>query len=251
MKKGSVIILLLLLRICSTGFGQAPGLMEGEQDSLAAKTAVNDSALAKAFKFTPYKPIMLISSERSFKYQLIKLVRLADGRYLNFYQPTELMFEEIERYSERTKKKMLFLTLAGGLASQTMKVGRRVLYQKNVRFLTPNLSGLHIYSGTLPLKSKMTFRLTGYNEYQLIANLKNGLFSIRQGKTSYYDSMGINWRVFRPVQLFYSQLKYPYGTFHLFGTSFYQKWISLYFVYQKSFLNPRWNRFYIDWQITL
>ena len=243
--------LLLLIFFVSQSQGQIPNSDEIVPDSLLAETAMKDSSLARAISFNNYKPLSLIKTEKSFKYQLLKLVLLSQGRYLNFYQPTELLFEEIDHFSERTKKKMLFLAIGGGLASQTLLYSRKFLQRKNIDFITPNLQGLHIYSRPLPFKSKAMFRLANYNDMYFVTYIKNGTITLSQRRTSYYLSKGIYYRIHKSLRLLYSNIEYPYTTYHNFGTSYYSKWLSLYFVYQKNYDNPQWDRFYIDWQLRL
>ena len=224
---------------------------QAEQDSLFSETTMRDSSLARAISFKRYKPFTLIKTEKRLKYQLIKLVLLSDGKYLDYYQPTELMFEEVGRFSERTKKKMLFLTLGGGVASQAMLYGRKFLQKKNIHFITPNLSGLHIYSKPLPFQSKAMFRLAGYDDFYFVTYLNNGRFTLTQRKTSYYFSRGLYWKFYSSFRFLYSNTKYSYTTYHNYGLSYYAKWISFYFVFQKNFQNEKWNRFYIDWELRL
>jgi hypothetical protein len=240
---------LLLIIITSLSFGQGPSSSEIESDSLITETALKDSSLARAISFKSYKPLSLIKTEKSFKYQLIKLVLISQGRYLNYYLPTEMLFEEIDHFSDRTKKKMLFLALGGGIASQTMTYCRRLLRKKNIDFITPNLRGLHIYSRPLPFKSKAMFRLANYNDMYFVTYIKNGLFTLSQRKTSYYVSRGIYYRLTKSFRLLCSKIEYPHTDYYNLGLSFYSKWLSLYFVFQKNDTNAKWNRAYIDWQL--
>lgn len=248
----STLIIILLLIFCSSLlYGQLPHNSDTDSDSLLAETALKDSSLARAISFKSYKPLLLIKSEKSFKYQLIKLVLISQGKYLNYYQPTELLFEEINRFSERTRKKMLFLTIGGGVVSQSFMYGRKLLRKYNINFITPNLKGLSIYSRPLPFKPKPMFRLANYNDIYFVTCVNNGLFTLSQRKTAYYTSRGIYFKMTHSLCLIYSNVVYPYTEYYNFGVAIYKKWASFYFVYQKNFENPRWNRAYIDWQVRL
>lgn len=237
--------------LLSAAIVQAQVPNQTEQDSLINETAMRDSSLARALSFKSYKPLTLIKTEKRLKYQLIKLVLLTDRKYLNFYQPTELMFEELDRFSEGSKKKMFYLALGGGIASQTLMYGRKFLQKKNIHFITPNLSGLHIYSKPLPFHSKAMFRLAGYNDFYFVTYLNNSTLTLTQRKTSYYFSRGLYWKFFKSFRFLYSNTKYSYTTFHNYGVTYYAKWISFYFVYQRNFENDKWNRIYIDWELRL
>ena len=118
---------------------------EFTQDTLAQENAVPDSIIANALRIKPFKPVLFFKSERRFKIQFRRLAFMASGRYLDYYQPTEELFKDVDRLSERSKKKMLHLALGGGAALGVLKYSRKFLRKYKIEaILVPDSIYLYL-----------------------------------------------------------------------------------------------------------
>ncbi len=231
--------------LLSASFIRGQNFAEFSQDTLAKESTVPDSIIANALRIKPFKPVLFFKSERRFKIQFSRLAFMASGHYLDYYQPTEELYKDVDRLSDRSRKKMLHLALGGGAALGALKYSRKYLRKyKNVFFA--NLTGLNFYYRSLPLSSQMLFRVSGLNDTYFIAYLNRSQFMLTRRQTQYYKQNGLFFKFYKNFRLMGLQTTSKYSTYNAIGLSQYSRNLNFYFVYQK---NESRARAYIQWEL--
>jgi len=234
--------------LLSTSFVGGQNFAEFTQDTLVQENAVPDSIIANALRIKPFKPVLFFKSERRFKIQFRRLAFMASGRYLDYYQPTEELFKDVDRLSDRSRKKMLHLALGGGIAMGALKYSRKYLRKYKSIFI-PNLTGLNFYYRSLPLSSQMLFRIAGLNDVYLVTYLNHSQFMLTHRQTLYYKQNGLFWRFYKNIRLMGLQTASKYSTYNAIGMSHYSKNLKFYVIYQKNEKYQHRDRVFVQWEV--
>jgi len=235
--------------LLSASFIRGQNVAEFTQDTLAQQSTAPDSFFANALlRIKPFRPVMFFKSERRFKIQFRRLAFMASGRYLDYYQPTEELYKDVDRLSDRSRKKMLHLALGGGAALGVLKYSRRFL-KKYKNFFRPNLTGLNFYYRSLPLSSQILFRIAGLKDTYWVTFLNHSQFMLTHRQTLYYKQNGLFWRFYRNIRLMGLQTVSKYSTYNAIGVSQYSRNLKFYFVYQKNEKYKNRDRVYIQWEL--
>ncbi len=194
----SVVLTIIILAILDILKAQPLDTHDVADSTLLAK---RDSVLDARYSTTKQKKIELIESERRLKYNLIRLVLLTQGEYLNYFNSTEFMFFKINQYPNNIKTQMLLYAFGGGVAKEFMKYSRHFLSRHDLGFVYPTLSGLNLYYRIPELNSRLRYRTTGIgdNYYALYLNKPNLIFFYRtkdsRDQRGVYVEIANKWRL--------------------------------------------------------
>ena len=221
-----------------------------EDSVLQRAKAMRDSIIAERIRIKPYRPVMLMASERVMKGQLIRLARMARNSYPDPYNRVEDILLEINHYPEEAKIRMVSLVLAGGAAQVVLRTSRRLLARGGLGFIVPNLSGLHLSSSLPMLATRMSFHIASLTERRISANIKNKLtaFYIEADDQS---QRGAYIRIYRGTSIIGSLTATRWSDYRAMGLSHYSKLLQLSFIYQKNLSYPDADAAAIEFRLML
>jgi hypothetical protein len=245
------IILLFSLASAMMTLAEESFLESTEEDSTVTEDASAEDASADSIRYyRPPKPPKQKSynihmTERMVKSNLARLSYYAEGSYLNPLFALEDIFIQANEFPEEIKNKMFGLAIAGGVAREAFKHTRKQLYNRNIRFIYPNLSGLNVTSSLPMMNARMHVRAMSLTDryYRLILN--RGKFYIFYRERPRVTQRGLNYRLFKRVRLFAQRTEYKHTVYNGFGLSHSTKKFYLYAMFTQNPDRPINNRVYL------
>ena len=221
-----------------------------EKDSTMSEESISEESCSDSVRYyRPPKPpkqksFNIYMTERMVKSNLARLSYYAEGRYLNPLFALEDIFIQANEFPEEIKYKMFGLAIAGGAAREVFKHTRKQLYKRKIRFIYPNLSGLHVTSPLPMTNARMHFRAMSLTDRYYRLNFY-GKLNIFYRERPRVTQRGLNYRLFKRVRLFAQRTQYKHTVYNGFGVSHSSKNFYLYAMFTQNPDRPINNRVYL------